>query len=64
LRAEQTEQAMLYRLVPVLSAPAEVASAEIATRRNIALLLDRRTAAGSTLPERLIEAALARANQA
>ena len=62
LRAEQTEQAMLYRLVPVLSAP-ETVSAEVAIRRNIALLLDRRTGAGSALPERLIEAALARANQ-
>jgi uncharacterized protein (TIGR02444 family) len=64
LRAEQVEQAMLYRLMPTLSAPPAATTAEDATRRNVSALLDRTAPASSNASApRLIEAALAHATR-
>ena len=64
LRAEQIEQAMLYRAMPALSAPTAAATAESATRRNVSALLSRRPPASSEASARqLIEAALAYARR-
>lgn len=64
LKAEQIEQAMLYRLMPTLSAPPAATTAEDATRRNVSALLDRRAPASSEASApRLIEAALAHASR-
>ena len=63
LRAEQIEQAMLYRLMPTLSA-SSATTAEDATRRNVSALLARKAPAPSKASApRLIEAALAHANR-
>jgi uncharacterized protein (TIGR02444 family) len=64
LRAEQIEQAMLYRLMPTLSAAPVATTAESATRRNVSALLSRRAPASSEPSARqLIEAALAYAHR-
>ena len=57
LRAEQIEQAMLHGMAANLTE--STMTAEIATRRNISLLLNRQSAASAAPTERLIEAALA-----
>jgi hypothetical protein len=57
LRAEQLEQAMLYAMAADLTE--STMTAEIATRHNISLLLNRQSTASAAPTERLIEAALA-----
>ena len=64
LRAEQIEQAMLYRLMPTLSAPPTATTAESATRRNVSALLARKVAASPEASARqLVEASLAYAHR-
>ena len=57
LRAEQLEQAILCAMAADLTA--STMTAEIATRHNISLLLNRQSTASAAPTERLIEAALA-----
>jgi uncharacterized protein (TIGR02444 family) len=59
LRAEQVEQAMLYRTIASSKRSSGLASAEVAIRLNIALLLRKDT----ELPERLVAAALTHAGR-
>jgi uncharacterized protein (TIGR02444 family) len=63
LRAEQIEQAMLYRLMPMLTASPAKTTAE-AIHRNVSVFLARTAPAPSEVSApRLIEAALAHASQ-
>jgi len=60
LRAEQIEQAMLYRMAPTLGGTGAAPAADEATRRNIAAFLGNCKDSRDTPPAlRLIEAALA-----